>query len=184
MEAVIERGREAPGIRLVQDAFNMRSLSLYTSVGFDVKEPLALVSGKPRSGPAQHMEVRRLRAEDLDACEALCREVHGFERTAEFRGRIQAAGPVGRRARRVDRRLPVERPPLPIGSRGRRQVATTTRPRTPPANGADALDRAAELRRALEAMDLAAQPLAGIQVRLPQPPHLHVLSRHRCEACR
>ena len=93
MEAVIERGREAPGIRLVQDAFNMRSLSLYTSVGFDVKEPLAVVSGKPRSGPAQHMEVRPLREADLDACEGLCREVHGFERTAELRGSIRASAP-------------------------------------------------------------------------------------------
>ena len=39
MEAVIERGEGAPGIRLLQDAFHMRSLSLYTSLGFDVKEP-------------------------------------------------------------------------------------------------------------------------------------------------
>ena len=93
MEAVIERGREAPGIRLVQDAFNMRSLSLYTSVGFDVKEPLALVSGKPHGGRAQDMEVRPLTEEDLDACEALCREVHGFERTAELRGSTQALAP-------------------------------------------------------------------------------------------
>jgi GNAT superfamily N-acetyltransferase len=93
MEAVIEHGREAPGIRLVQDAFNMRSLSLYTSVGFDVKEPLALVSGNPRGGRAEHSEVRPLREEDLAVCEALCREVHGFERTAELRGSIQALAP-------------------------------------------------------------------------------------------
>ena len=37
MEAVIERGKDAPGIRLLQDGFHMRSLSLYTSLGFDVK---------------------------------------------------------------------------------------------------------------------------------------------------
>ena len=30
MEAVIERGEDAPGIRLLQDGFHMRSLSLYT----------------------------------------------------------------------------------------------------------------------------------------------------------
>jgi GNAT superfamily N-acetyltransferase len=93
MEAVIERGRKAPGIRLVQDAFNMRSLSLYTSLGFDVKEPLAVVSGNPRGGQAQHLEVRPLGADDLDACEALCGEVHGFERTAELRGSIEALAP-------------------------------------------------------------------------------------------
>jgi ribosomal protein S18 acetylase RimI-like enzyme len=93
MDAVIERGLEAPGIRLVQDAFNMRSLSLYTSLGFDVKEPLAVVSGNPRGGPARHLEVRPLRADDLDACEVLCREVHGFERTAELCGSIEALAP-------------------------------------------------------------------------------------------
>ena len=39
MEAVLERGEGAPGVRLLQDAFHMRSLSLYASLGFDVKEP-------------------------------------------------------------------------------------------------------------------------------------------------
>ena len=39
MEAVIERGNGSMGIRLVQDSFNMASLSLYASLGFDVKEP-------------------------------------------------------------------------------------------------------------------------------------------------
>ena len=40
MEAVIERGLASRGVRLVQDSFNMASLSLYASLGFDVKEPL------------------------------------------------------------------------------------------------------------------------------------------------
>ena len=51
MAAVMERGGEAPGIRLLQDAFHMRSLSLYESLGFDVKEPVAVIAGKPRSEP-------------------------------------------------------------------------------------------------------------------------------------
>ena len=38
--AEMERGEGAPGIRLLQDAFHMRSLSLYETLGFDVKEPL------------------------------------------------------------------------------------------------------------------------------------------------
>ena len=41
----------APGIRLLQDGFHMRSLSLYTSLGFDVKEPVVVVSGKPLERP-------------------------------------------------------------------------------------------------------------------------------------
>src|ERR1700738_2654613 len=45
MEAVIARGKGAPGIRLLQDGFHLRSLSLYQSLGFDVKEPVAVTSG-------------------------------------------------------------------------------------------------------------------------------------------
>src|ERR1043165_3142641 len=45
MEAVIERGRGAAGVRLVQDSYNTASLSLYAGLGFDVKEPLALMEG-------------------------------------------------------------------------------------------------------------------------------------------
>ena len=90
MEVVIERGGEAPGIRLLQDAFHMRSLSLYGSLGFDVKEPVAVVTGKPSNGPADDVQVRALEEDDLDQCEALCQKVHGFERTNELRDALQA----------------------------------------------------------------------------------------------
>jgi predicted N-acetyltransferase YhbS len=93
MEAVMQRGEGAVGIRLLQDAFNMRSLSLYALLGFDLKEPVAVISGKPRSGPAQGVEVRALDEGDLDECEALCKKVHGFERTNELRNSIQAFSP-------------------------------------------------------------------------------------------
>ena len=39
MVAVMKRGEEAPGIRLLQDAFHMRSLSLYESLGFHERSP-------------------------------------------------------------------------------------------------------------------------------------------------
>ena len=82
MEAVIERADGAPGIRLTQDAFNLQSLSLYESLGFDVKEPVAVIAGKPSSSrPADEVEVRALEEDDLEACGALCRKVHGYERT-------------------------------------------------------------------------------------------------------
>jgi GNAT superfamily N-acetyltransferase len=93
MEAVLERGREAPSIRLLQDAFHMRSLSLYESLGFDVKEPVAVITGRPSSGPVDGVEVRPLEEDDLGACEALCKRVHGFERTNELRDAIQAFKP-------------------------------------------------------------------------------------------
>ena len=93
MRAVLERGEGAPGIRLLQDAFHMRSLSLYESLGFDVKEPVALATGRPRSEPDRRVEVRLLEENDLEECEALCRHVHGYERTNELRDAVQAFTP-------------------------------------------------------------------------------------------
>jgi predicted N-acetyltransferase YhbS len=93
MAAVMERGKQAPGIRLQQDAFHMRSLALYESLGFEVKEPVAVIVGKPRSDPVQGAKVRPLAEGDLDQCAALCEKVHGFERTNELRDSIQAFAP-------------------------------------------------------------------------------------------
>ena len=63
----------------------MRSLSLYTSLGFDVTASCVVMSGKPRSGPVDGVEVRPLAEDDLDECEALCKKVHGFARTGALR---------------------------------------------------------------------------------------------------
>jgi len=48
MRAVMVRAGDAP-IRLVQAAYNTRSVSLYASLGFEVKEPLLHLAGMPRS---------------------------------------------------------------------------------------------------------------------------------------
>ena len=93
MEAVMERGRGAAGVRLLQDAFHMRSLSLYASLGFEVKESVVVTSGKPRSEPVGGGEVRPITEDDLEHCEALCKKVHGFERTNELRDAMQAFAP-------------------------------------------------------------------------------------------
>jgi GNAT superfamily N-acetyltransferase len=85
MLAIIERGRNAVGVRLVQDAFNTTSLSLYASLGFDVKEPLALVEGRIQGEVPAGVEVRPMEDEDLKACGELCRRVHGFERMNELK---------------------------------------------------------------------------------------------------
>jgi GNAT superfamily N-acetyltransferase len=89
MEAVMERGARARGMRLFQDSFNMQSLSLYASLGFEVKEPAVVISGTPRSGPPADIEVRPLEEGDLEQCESLCLTVHGFDRTNELRDAIQ-----------------------------------------------------------------------------------------------
>jgi predicted N-acetyltransferase YhbS len=89
-EAVLERGEGAAGIRLLQDSFNLGSLSLYAALGFEVKEPTVVLAGRPRSGPAAGIDVRPLVEGDLEECERLCIRVHGFERTNELRGAIEA----------------------------------------------------------------------------------------------
>ncbi len=87
METVLERGRDALGVRLVLDASNTVAISLYTSLGFEVKESLMLMAGTPKSVPPaeENNLVQPLALQDLDQCEALCFSVNGFERTSELR---------------------------------------------------------------------------------------------------
>jgi len=91
MQAVMDRARERhpAGMRLVQAAYHNRSLSLYTTLGFDVREPLSCVQGRPRERKAQGCEVRVALASDLEACDSLHRRVHGFERSTELADGIE-----------------------------------------------------------------------------------------------
>jgi GNAT superfamily N-acetyltransferase len=84
MQAVLDRVGDAAGVRLVQDAFNTRSLSLYASLGFEAKEPLMLMRGTPTSRPEPGFEVRALTLDDVEACDRLCRRIHGFPRSSEI----------------------------------------------------------------------------------------------------
>ncbi len=95
MRAVIERAerRGAHSVRLVQDAFNATSMALYAGLGFEVREPLVLLEGKPRSGPPGDVVVRELREEDLGACARLCEAQHGITRSEELRATLGRIGP-------------------------------------------------------------------------------------------
>ena len=93
MEAAIERGRGAAGVRLVQDSFNTGSLSLYASLGFEVREPLALIEGMVGGEPPAGFEVRPMREEDEGAVAELCRRVHGFDRNGELKSLAPALTP-------------------------------------------------------------------------------------------
>jgi GNAT superfamily N-acetyltransferase len=84
MKAVLERGEGKP-IRLVQDAFNPASLSLYALLGFDIKDPLVRIHGEPSTDDSASIEVRPFEPRDLDGCAQLCQRVHGFERSGELR---------------------------------------------------------------------------------------------------
>ena len=86
MQAVIERGKDAPGIRLVQGAYNLVSMSLYADLGFEIVEPLVIMEGTPTGEISSNSaEVRPLEEKDLAECNDLCRKVHGFDRANELK---------------------------------------------------------------------------------------------------
>lgn len=102
MEAVIERGSGAAGIRLVQEAYNRTSLSLYASLGFNVIEPMVILTGKLDGPLSTGAVVSPMALDDLEECATLCRRVHGIDRTNELRDDIQRMKPfVLRRAGRI-----------------------------------------------------------------------------------
>ncbi len=74
----------APGIRLVQSGYHNRSFSLYMKLGFDAQEQLAAVQGPVVDIPVEGHAVRVGTDADLDACDAVCRHVHGHDRHGEL----------------------------------------------------------------------------------------------------
>jgi predicted N-acetyltransferase YhbS len=91
MQAVMTRAKEKrfAGIRLVQAAYHNRSLSLYSKLGFVVREPLACMQGKPIQRKVLGYDVRPARQSDLSVCNDLCVRVHGYDRGGELNDAIQ-----------------------------------------------------------------------------------------------
>jgi predicted N-acetyltransferase YhbS len=91
MDAVLDRARErnCAGVRLVQAAFHNRSLSLYTALGFDVREPLATIQGPAIKKTYDGFMVRPAKASDLEACNQVALRVHGHHRGGELAEAIQ-----------------------------------------------------------------------------------------------
>lgn len=104
MEDVLRRTAEQgfAGVRLVQAAYHNRSLSLYTKLGFDTREPLSAIQG-PALGleiPGHH--VRQATKHDLEECNKLSVRIHGFERDVELIDAInQGSASVVERAGRI-----------------------------------------------------------------------------------
>lgn len=86
MQVVLDRTAQqrAPGVRLVQSAFHNRSLSLYTTLGFNVREPLACMQGRCTTREIPGCTVRPATTDDIPACAALSLAVHGFDRSPEL----------------------------------------------------------------------------------------------------
>ena len=92
MDAALDRAaaHKAVGIRLVQAGYHNRSLCLYTKLGFVTREPLSLLQGPKLNAKFAGYDVRPAEDRDVEVCNKLCREVHGFDRDRELRDAIRA----------------------------------------------------------------------------------------------
>ncbi|HEU0207372.1 MAG TPA: GNAT family N-acetyltransferase [Candidatus Udaeobacter sp.] len=90
MDAVHDRvaERNFPGVRLIQAGFHTRSLSLYAKLGYDVREHLACMQGKPLRVSIEGHVVRPAVKADCAGCNRVCREVHGHDRAGELKDAI------------------------------------------------------------------------------------------------
>jgi len=91
MQDVIDYARchNIEQVRLMQDSFNPASLSLYASLGFDVKEPVAVMQAAPLA--EADSSVRAIAEPDLPAIEDLSERIYKNSR----RNEVAAAAPYG-----------------------------------------------------------------------------------------
>lgn len=91
MSNVMDRARHKhyPAIRLLQASYHNRSLALYTSLGFDVREPISTVQGTPISVDIPGRSVRLATESDLESCNSICRAIHGHDRSGELKDSIK-----------------------------------------------------------------------------------------------
>jgi len=86
MENVHERAAQKnfAGVRLLQGAYHTRSFSLYTKLGYEVREPLACLQGPSLNSDIPGHAVRAAKDTDLEKCNSLCRKVHGHDRGGDL----------------------------------------------------------------------------------------------------
>ena len=75
--------------QLIQAGYNSLSLCLYAKLGFIATDILSTMSGDPINFDIPGRVVRPASQEDADACNLLCRRVHGFDRASEVAGAIE-----------------------------------------------------------------------------------------------
>jgi GNAT superfamily N-acetyltransferase len=90
MQDVIDYARRnnIARVRLLQDAFNTASISLYASLGFDVKHAVAeiLLNAAVRADAT----VRPVRADDIEALDAICQKNYKTSRKNELAAAVRA----------------------------------------------------------------------------------------------
>ena len=91
MNAVLDRAQQKDfaGVRLLQAAFHNRSMSLYTKLGFAVREPMSVMGAPAQRPSVAGYTVRPAKEEDVAAANTLCEAVHGHNRAGELRDGIR-----------------------------------------------------------------------------------------------
>ena len=86
MECLAEQGHTRQ--QLIQAGYHSRSLCLYAKLGFIASDLLSNMTGGPISEDIPGRTVRAASHADADACNALCRRVHRFDRAGEVAASI------------------------------------------------------------------------------------------------
>jgi GNAT superfamily N-acetyltransferase len=90
MQDVLNRAaaRGFVGVRLLQSAYHSRSLGLYARLGFQVRDVVACMQGPAIGATIPGYLVRPATEADREACNRVCRQVHGHDRDGELRDAI------------------------------------------------------------------------------------------------
>ncbi|MDQ4073520.1 MAG: GNAT family N-acetyltransferase [Thermoproteota archaeon] len=83
------KNKNYPAIRLLQASYHNRSLALYSSLGFDIREPISTMQGKPIRAVIPGRSVRMATDDDLGHCNEVCKAIHGHDRDGELRDGIK-----------------------------------------------------------------------------------------------
>src|ERR1041385_1120641 len=91
MNAVLDRTRERnhAGAKLLQAAFHNRSLSLYSKLGFVVREPISVMQGRALQQKIEGHLVRKATVADISQCNEIAVQVHGHDRGGELHDAIE-----------------------------------------------------------------------------------------------
>ncbi|WP_457941116.1 GNAT family N-acetyltransferase [Mesorhizobium sp. 10J20-29] len=94
MQTVCDKADGSAGIRLLQDGFNMGSLALYASLGFEVREPVVVMTGMPFGTTSKVLTVRPMVDGDVEACDELCKRILGVSRRREIENAVRSLSPL------------------------------------------------------------------------------------------
>ena len=91
MEWGLERAtsKKVECVRLVQASFHMRSLSLYSKLGFAVRDTMVIMSGNPIREAIPGYHVRPATKDDIDPCGHMHQRLQGHDRANTLRDGIE-----------------------------------------------------------------------------------------------